>query len=161
MNIFHAIPSHATKSLAALLLLAVAATGCSSSRPRCLVSISNVSDNDLKSVAVQSPKDGKLSFIDVAANSSADALLSTAGMHKITKVTITPKNGVPEHVKIDLGKAVPQNFRGRVVFQIEEYNRVRAFVMPDTTDNDDGDLPWDTPPSWVGAPTLPGMSGEE
>ncbi len=142
------------------IIIISANTGCVDIGPKCMVSISNVSEIHLNSVTVTLPQNNKLTFSNISPNSSAKSMRSEQGMNQLTKIRIVPADGSEKNATVDLKRAVPATFRGKVVFQIEPENQIRTFVMPETPDDNQGTLPWDIPPTWTAAPSIPGMDGD-
>jgi len=154
-------PRVANSALIAIFLpLAAVFSGCTATTPRCGVLVSNVSPAPVHSVIVELPDDETLQFGRIEKDSSAVEQIAPYGMERITKLRVKAGNSPEELYEIDLRAPVPPDFRGQVTFQVEEYNRIRVFVEQEERDDDQGVLPWDTQPSWVASPTIPGMSGE-
>lgn len=149
-------------SLLALFgLAAFLVAGCADTRPLCLVSVSNVTPTPVHALTVFAPQEHTLRFENVAPNSTGAAQLAPAGMHEKTRLMLSPTKGRDITMTVVLPTLVPPTFRGRVIFQIEEQNQVRGFVLPEIKGDEEGEIPWDNPPTWTAAPTIPGMSGEE
>ena len=82
-------------------------------------------------------------------------------MSRDVTLVVTAEDGAIVTNAVRLARPVPLTFDGRVLFQIEAGTRVRVFIMPTPDKPSDGDIPWAIPPPWQGAPTVPGLSGQE
>jgi hypothetical protein len=144
-----------------LIAGALLLTGCVGPRAQCRVSVANASQEKVTSVEVKDTAGSTYLFTDVVPGSMAAYVAATNSIERSVVLKIRHEDGSVSETTVDLGRSVPQAFPGRLVFQVEEGRKVRAFVLPDQEGAGRGELPWAVPPSWQGVTSIPGFSGGE
>ena len=97
-----------------------------------------------------------ISFAIVAATTIRKNILMN-----FVPLRITRGDGSTNSLTASLERLLPQTFTGRVLFQIEDDAKVRAFVLPGLDAGRAGEMPWAVPPNWQGTTSIPGISTGE
>lgn len=116
----------------------------------------NSSDNPVTKVVIETDA-GSYQIGAVQAHSVSGIRKLTSSVGKESTVKWTDTEGKEHSVRCVSNKIINKDFYGVVQFQIDAENKVRMFVLPHPG-SAGSDLPWSTPASWEGAPTLPGFN---
>ena len=148
------------------LLLSVAlvchlAGGCLSPVARCRVSVANAGDVALSSVRVRDASGTTYLFAGLKPHSVAPYVRTGADLGGPVTLEIMAEAGASVTNTVPLEGPVPCTFEGEVLFEIHPGADVRVFIQPRSGKSGTGVMPWAVPPPWQGAPSIPGLSGQE
>jgi hypothetical protein len=140
-------------------LCAILVSGCLTTGSKCLVTVSNSSDNPVSDVIVEVR--GVTMYTASAIDPYSDAPYKPLreGVSEPPRVSWKNKEGKLTSKDIKLARALPRDFHGRVLFQIDGASEVRLFVMPEDEANASS-IPWGNSSGWDGSIFIPGMSQE-
>jgi hypothetical protein len=140
-----------------LFLCALVLGGCMTFGSKCLLAVSNSGDNPVTDVVVE--LGGVVGYRSAVLEPHSDANYRPLreGISMPPKLSWKDKNGVAVTREVKLAKPLPTNFRGRVVFQIDNASEVRMFVMP-ADEAGASSIAWGNSGGWDPTILIPGMN---
>jgi hypothetical protein len=141
------------------VLCAILVGGCMTTGSKCLVTVSNSSDAPVSDVVVEVRGIPMYSAPAIQPHSDAAYKPLSDGMSAPPRVSWKNKEGKLTSREIKLARALPMDFHGRLLFQIEGASEVRLFVMPEDEANASS-IPWGNSGNWDGSIFIPGMNQE-
>jgi hypothetical protein len=136
------------------------AAGCVSTGPRCQFAISNVGEDEMCDVVLRAPDGQVYRTGTIPARAEANYVPTDLPVGGDAAVDWKGPDGTPLSRAVALSKPVPRSFRGRVVYERDATNAVKAFVLEDLSEKA-SPLPWGKPESWEGTVGIPGMMPDD
>ena len=143
-------------SLCALML-----GGCLLPKAPCRLSIANATTQTVSRVSVTDENGSVYRFAELGPHAISPPQAVGQPLGPAVLVGIAMAGAEPVEQTVTFKRAVPPDFRGRVVFQVGTNATIRSFVLPDRGGVAAGDIPWTRPEPWQGVPGIPGFTAEE
>jgi len=143
-----------TMSLTCMCLLL---DGCRTLPAGCRISVSNAGLAALAAVRVRDAAGTTYAFGAIPPNGIGPYVPAQADLQGPVTLEITAADGATATQVVNLERPVRRTFDGRVVFEVAAEHRVRVFILPATNASGERELPWNLPPAWESAPSIPGL----
>jgi len=144
----------------ALTIIALGLSGCVTTSPRCQVAVSNVKDEPVSDVVLT--LGGVTRHTAPKLNPHSETYYEPTRVLSSREATVTWRNrdGETFSRRVTVEEKMGSKFRGKVYFQINKGDTVRAYVSPDKG-SDEPLMPWGKPETWEGSVGFPGLPGQE
>lgn len=140
-----------------LILLLLGAASCRSSRSTNGITVANLSPTALHNVLITAHDQVLVSIPYLASQETATTQRHSGPLPQSVHVSWQQQETHSQTVQIQ--PAAPNDFQGRIYYQIKSPDDIRVFLLPATSAQNHS-MPWGKPESWEGSISLPGMSGE-
>ena len=147
-------------------LLPFVCLGCAALLPGCAapmtcrIAVSNMSTAAVSNVVLQSGEVTQYTAPRIPAKTSGRCVPPVGAPPRATQLSWTDDIGQTHRKELRAPFPLPDDFAGRIVFQIDGPGSARMFVLPDDPDRFSSDMPWAKPEKWEGHPNIPGLTRE-
>ena len=132
--------------------------GCVLTGGRCTMTVGNESESLVKSVTVDVDGIVRYAVSSIAVEEEGEYRRWDGPLPKAVTVAWQDETGKSFSVPVRSDQTVPNDFTGRLFFQIEKNGDVKAFLIQDTAEGTV--LPWSKRETWEGSVSIPGLSDE-
>lgn len=148
------IMRHHLKRCLCIGLVAVFAQGCTTARGYRLV-VCNAGPEPIRDVEVRAGDAVRYTAATINADQFGAQRRTEQGLPAVSEVRWKDNTGTTHTQRINAGKPLRDDFRGRVVYQIKGTD-IRVFAQP-ATDSEASEIPWGFDDRVDGTVSMPGM----